>query len=152
ALEQAQKHRGFCAPNPAVGAVMVKGGEVIGCGHHEGPGSPHAEVIALNSVTDLALAKNSTLYVTLEPCCHWGRTPPCTDLLIKTGIKKVIYGFADPNPQVNGEGDKILRQAGIESTHHSLPEIDEFYTSYTHWWRTKLPYVTAKLAQSADEK
>lgn len=151
ALELAKIRRGFCAPNPSVGAVVVKDNQIIATGYHFAAGHPHAEVEALNKIGDTA--KGTTLYVTLEPCCHREKkTPPCTDLIIQRGIKKVIYAFRDPNPSVAGLGEKTLCDAGIECTQIALPEIDAFYQSYQYWWQTKKPFITAKLAISLDGK
>jgi len=152
ALDLAKNRRGFCAPNPAVGAVLVKDQQIIASGYHYASGYPHAEVKTLEKI-DPALIQNATLYVTLEPCCHRNKkTPPCTDLLIQSGIKKVVYGFQDPNPAVAGQSKKILAAAGIECIHSPLAEIDVFYQSYAHWWQTGTPFVTAKLAMSLDAK
>jgi diaminohydroxyphosphoribosylaminopyrimidine deaminase / 5-amino-6-(5-phosphoribosylamino)uracil reductase len=149
-LELAKTKRGFCAPNPAVGAIVVKNNKILGQGYHHGSGHSHAEVEALKNLNEEA--KGATLYVTLEPCCHFGKTPPCTDLIIQYGIKKVIFGFKDPNPKVANKSEKILQQAGIEVMHAPLKEIDEFYHSYAFWWKNKTPFVTAKLAVSLDGK
>src|SRR5688572_12392757 len=150
ALDEARRGRGLCAPNPAVGAVLVQKDFIVSKGYHHGAGLPHAEVEALADVReDLSQA---TLYVTLEPCCHQGRTPPCTRFLIERGIKKVVYGHQDPNPVVAGKGEAELRAAGVEVTHLPLPEVERFYRSYDHWTRTGRPFVTAKLALSLDGK
>ncbi|MDQ8039784.1 MAG: bifunctional diaminohydroxyphosphoribosylaminopyrimidine deaminase/5-amino-6-(5-phosphoribosylamino)uracil reductase RibD [Rickettsiella sp.] len=152
ALSLAELHRGFCAPNPCVGAIVVKDKKIIASGYHLGSSFPHAEAEALNKI-DSQLAKDATLYVTLQPCCHTAKkTPPCTQLLIEKGIAKVIYGFRDPNPAVENQTDIILKQAGISCTYHPIPEIDRFYTSYKFWWQHKRPFVTAKLAISLDGK
>lgn len=153
ALALAQLRRGFCAPNPAVGAVLVNAEEqVLAEGYHWASGHPHAEADALSKVTH-SEAKDATLYVTLEPCCHLNKkTPPCTELLIERGIRRVFYGFRDPNPEVAGRGEQRLRTMGIECQQLALPEIDAFYTSYQFWRRTSRPYVTAKLALSLDGK
>lgn len=150
ALTCAKNREGFCAPNPAVGAVVVKDNQVIATGYHLGAGFPHAEVEALDKAGDNALG--ATLYITLEPCCHFGRTPPCTDRILKAGIKAVYFGFTDPNPVVSGKSAAILNQAGIACKQVSLPEIDLFYTPYAYWTKNKKPFVTAKLAISADFK
>lgn len=151
ALALAEIRRGFCAPNPAVGAVLVKNSQVIATGYHWASGHPHAEAAALQSLD--VDAKDATLYVTLEPCCHTNKkTPPCTELLIQRGIKQVFYGFRDPNPEVAGRGEAILLAAGINCAQISLPAIDAFYASYQHWWQTRKPVVTAKLALSLDGK
>ena len=151
ALELAHVRRGFCAPNPAVGAVITRDQAIIATGYHEGPGSLHAEIDALNKLSFDA-AHGATIYVTLEPCCHFGRTSPCTDALIQAGIQRVVYGFRDPNPIVSGKGEQALENAGIVVEHISLSEIDAFYQSYQHWHQTKKPFFTAKIALSMDGK
>ena len=155
ALNLAQKWRGFCAPNPSVGAVVVKEAQIIGKGEHQGPGHPHAEVMALNDSernSEKDSIAQAILYITLEPCCHWGRTPPCVERIIQSGIKTVIYAFKDPNPAVNGQGEQYLRERGIECYQVEIAEITEFYESYAWWWKHKKPWVTAKLAVSLDGK
>jgi len=152
ALTLAEIRKGFCAPNPCVGAILVKNDQIIAKGFHQASGFPHAEVDAINKV-DASLVQDATLYVTLQPCCHTAKkTPPCTELIIKSGILKVVYGFRDPNPAVNGCADKILQDAGIECIHHPLALIDNFYMSYAFWWKHKRPFTTAKLAMSLDGK
>lgn len=152
ALTLAEIRKGFCAPNPCVGAILVKNDRIIAKGYHQASGSPHAEVDAINKV-DPSLVQGAILYVTLQPCCHTAKkTPPCTDLIIKSGILKVIYGFQDPNPAVNSHADKILQDAGIECIHLPLALIDNFYASYAFWWKHKRPFTTAKLAMSLDGK
>ncbi|MGF1497628.1 MAG: bifunctional diaminohydroxyphosphoribosylaminopyrimidine deaminase/5-amino-6-(5-phosphoribosylamino)uracil reductase RibD, partial [Elainellaceae cyanobacterium] len=111
-LDLAQKALGQTAPNPMVGAVIAKDGQVIGEGFHPGAGNPHAEVFALRAAGEQA--QGATVYVNLEPCSHYGRTPPCADALIEAGVTKVVAGMVDPNPQVAGSGLEKLRQAGIE--------------------------------------
>lgn len=150
ALDLAKIRRGFCAPNPAVGAIVVKNNKILSKGYHFQAGMPHAEVEALKALGNEA--KGSTVYVTLEPCCHFGRTPPCTDLLISRGVTSVVYGAEDPNPVVAGLGAKKLKSAGIHCTKQRIPEIDSFYESYNHWRVTGKPFVTAKLAMSLDGK
>ncbi len=150
ALILAQSQRGFCAPNPSVGALVVKDGIVLSQGVHLGPSHPHAEVDAIQKAGKAV--EGSTLYITLEPCCHWGRTPPCTDLIIQSKIKKVYFAFQDPNPRVAGRGAQTLQNAGIECTFVEIPEIAEFYNSYRYWTECCLPWVTAKLALSVDGK
>jgi len=149
-LQLAEQGRGSCAPNPAVGAVLVKDDKILGEGYHHGAGLPHAEVEAITGHEEVA--KGATLYVSLEPCCHVGRTPACTELLKRVGIARVVYAFNDPNPKVSGEGARQLREAGIDCVHYPLPQADLFYRSYAHWWNTGRPYVTAKLALSLDGK
>jgi diaminohydroxyphosphoribosylaminopyrimidine deaminase / 5-amino-6-(5-phosphoribosylamino)uracil reductase len=150
ALSLAQIQKGFTAPNPSVGAVVVKDGIVIGTGYHYAPGHPHAEVEALKSLGKLA--QGATVYVSLEPCCHYGRTPPCTDRLIQHRVARVVYGFRDPNPVVAGKGAQVLQQAGIACEYLPLPEIDLFYQSYAFWTQHHRPWVTVKLAMSLDGK
>lgn len=152
ALELAKIRRGFCAPNPSVGAVIVKNNEIIAKGYHLGVGSMHAEVDALKKLDDSIDLKDAIIYVTLEPCNHWGRTPPCTDAIINSGIKHVVYGYRDPNPVVDGKGQSALDKAGIKSEHIPLPEINEFYESYRHWHTTKKPFITGKIAMTLDGK
>lgn len=153
ALSLAEIRKGFCAPNPSVGAIIVsQNGEILSKGYHLGPGLPHAEVVALNNLSQNHNLDAATMYVTLEPCCHTGRTPPCTTAIINSGIKNVIYGYSDPNPIVSGGGEDMLRAANVICEHISIPEIDRFYLSYQYWHKTKLPYVTAKIAMTIDGK
>lgn len=148
ALQYAKIQTGFCAPNPAVGAVIVQNNTIISTGFHLGAGHAHAEADALKKLHHHAAG--ATLYVTLEPCCHFGRTPPCTDLIKKTGIAKVYFGFLDPNPVVSGKGALILNQSGIICQQIILSEINLFYEPYDYWTKNKKPIVAAKLAVSAD--
>lgn len=150
ALTLAKKRLGFCAPNPSVGAVVVKDNKIIGEGYHLGPGHPHAEVMALNKLSESA--QGADIYITLEPCCHHGRTPPCTDLIIEHKLKHVYFSLLDPNPLVSGQGKQRLRDLGVVCEHVPLPEIDAFYESYQFWWKNKHPFVTTKLALTADRK
>src|SRR3990167_7826390 len=150
ALVLAKKRRGFCAPNPSVGAVIVKNRKMIGSANHWAAGYFHAERQALMEIGKKA--KGASLYVTLEPCCHWGKTPPCTDIIIHSGIKKVFYAARDPNPIISGKGIQILKSAGILCEQIKLPAIDLFYQSYYYWTQHHLPWVTAKLAMSLDGK
>jgi diaminohydroxyphosphoribosylaminopyrimidine deaminase/5-amino-6-(5-phosphoribosylamino)uracil reductase len=151
ALELAKIHRGFCAPNPSVGAVIVRAGLVVAAGYHTGPGNAHAELDALRKLPENG-ARGATIYISLEPCCHFGRTPPCTDAIKKSGISRVVYGFRDPNPLVAGKGEATLNAAGIVCEHIHLSEINNFYNSYQHWHTTKKPFITAKIALSLDGK
>lgn len=147
ALTQAKIRRGFCSPNPSVGATIVNSEDtIIAESCHVASGYPHAEINALSQLSNIS--PGSTLYITLEPCCHWGKTPPCTDAIIKSGIKRVIFGYYDPNPLVSGKGQETLRAAGIECEYEPHPDIDAFYESYTHWQKTKTPFLTAKIALS----
>lgn len=150
ALDLAQTRKGYCAPNPAVGAVVVRDQKIIAQGTHWAAGEPHAEAVALKQLGNLC--DGAILYVTLEPCCHWGKTPPCTQGIIKSGIRKVYYAFKDPNPKVGGKGIIELEKAGIECEQIAVSEIDDFYKSYTHWILNKRPWVTAKLAITLDGK
>ncbi len=150
ALELAQLGEGFCAPNPSVGAVIVKNNEVIATGYHLGAGQAHAEVMALQAAGEQA--QGASIYITLEPCCHFGRTPPCTDALISSGIGHVFYGYADPNPLVEGKSQRLLEAAGIPCQKLQLDEIDDFYEPYAYWMQHKTPWVTCKIAQTLDGK
>src|SRR6267378_7224588 len=111
ALELAERGRGYVEPNPLVGAVVVQGGQIVGDGWHRKYGEAHAEVNALAAAGEAA--RGATLYVTLEPCCHHGKTPPCTDAVIGSGVKRVVAAMLDPFPQVSGKGAEVLRNAGI---------------------------------------
>ncbi|MGL5354233.1 MAG: bifunctional diaminohydroxyphosphoribosylaminopyrimidine deaminase/5-amino-6-(5-phosphoribosylamino)uracil reductase RibD [Clostridium sp.] len=151
ALELAKKGRGKVNPNPLVGAVIVKNGEIIGQGYHEYYGGNHAEINAFNSATcDLA---NSTIYVTLEPCSHYGKTPPCVDKIIENNISRVIVGCLDPNPKVCGSGIKKLKSAGIEVKFGVLEnecrKINEVFIKFI---TEKKPFVILKSAMSLDGK
>lgn len=151
ALDAAWQGRGFCAPNPSVGAVAVQNKQIIAQAWHHGAGTAHAEQLLLEKLPQAI--QDVTLYVTLEPCNHWGRTPPCVDVIIQRGIQRVVYAYADPNPTVRqNQTPMLLQQAGIEVIHHPIPAIDAFYESYQYWTQTKKPWVTVKLAQSLDGK
>lgn len=151
ALDEAKRGLGSCAPNPAVGAVAVQNNAIIAKAWHRGAGTPHAEQLLLNQLPK-GLA-DLTLYVTLEPCNHWGRTPPCVDAIIKYGIKTVVYAYRDPNPLViANDTPALLNKHGIEVIYHPVNNIDSFYQSYRYWTVTGLPWVTAKIAQSLDSK
>ena len=151
ALQQAYLGRGRCSPNPSVGAVAVHMGSIIAQAFHHGAGTLHAEQLVLKQLPKKK--PDITLYVTLEPCNHWGRTPPCVEGIIKQGIKRVIFAYADPNPVIIANNTpQLLRDQGIEVLHYPLPEITAFYQSYYHWTVTKMPWVTAKIAQSMDGK
>jgi len=151
ALDLAARARGRTSPNPMVGAVIVRDGRVVGEGYHERAGLPHAEVVALEQAGELA--KGATLYVTLEPCCHWGRTPPCTKAIIRSGIKEVIIATLDPNPLVSGKGVDELRRNGIEVEIGLMEEearkLNEFFFKHI---TTGLPFVILKIAMSLDGK
>lgn len=149
ALKLAEKARGVCAPNPAVGALVVKEGRILATGYHKGPGLAHAEREALRALED---ALGADLYVTLEPCCHLGKTPPCTDLIIEKKVSRVFYGCSDPNPIVYKKGEATLNTAGIFCKQVAIQAIDDFYEAYTHWTKYHRPFVTAKLAMTLDGK
>ncbi|HQR05816.1 MAG TPA: bifunctional diaminohydroxyphosphoribosylaminopyrimidine deaminase/5-amino-6-(5-phosphoribosylamino)uracil reductase RibD [Gemmatales bacterium] len=151
ALELAGRGQGRVEPNPMVGAVVVREGKIIGEGYHQVYGGPHAEVLALQQAGELA--RGATLYVTLEPCCHHGKTPPCTDAIIKAGIKEVVAADSDPFPQVTGGGFSALASAGIQVRIGVLrQEAEQLNTPYNKLVRTGLPYVIAKWAMTLDGK
>lgn len=151
ALSLAEATIGQTSPNPSVGAVLVKDGKIIGTGAHLKAGTPHAEVHAVKSAIDSA--KDAVLYVTLEPCSHHGKTPPCADLIIESGIKKVYVASLDPNPLVAGMGIEKLTKAGIEVEvglcHKEAQELNEMFF---HFIQTKTPFVTIKAGISLDGK
>ncbi len=151
ALDLARQAKGRTSPNPLVGAVIVKDGKVIGEGYHQKAGSPHAEVHALNAAGEDA--KGATLYTTLEPCCHWGRTPPCTEALIRAGIAHVYVADGDPNPKVAGKGVQQLQDAGINvhvGVHRQkASDLNEVHRKYI---QTGRPFVILKTAMSLDGK
>ncbi|GMQ30048.1 bifunctional diaminohydroxyphosphoribosylaminopyrimidine deaminase/5-amino-6-(5-phosphoribosylamino)uracil reductase RibD [Algoriphagus confluentis] len=151
ALELAENGSGFVSPNPKVGCVIVYQDEIIGEGWHQQYGGPHAEVNAVNSVKNPALFSESTVYVTLEPCAHWGKTPPCANLLVEKRVKKVIIAAKDSNPLVGGKGIEILKNAGIEVETGILEkearwQNRRFFTQI----EKKRPYVILKWAQTQD--
>jgi len=138
---------GFPAPNPRVGCVIVRDGAVVGEGYHDHHGGPHAEVVALGAAKERA--RSGTAYVTLEPCAHYGRTPPCTDALIQAGMAKVVYAVQDPNPKAAG-GAAVLQGQGIVVEHLTTPEAEEVNRIFLHAQHTGRPYVIAKLAMTLD--
>ena len=151
ALELAERGRGTTSPNPVVGALVVAGGEVVGEGWHERAGGPHAEVVALEQAGERA--RGATLYVTLEPCAHHGRTPPCADAVIAAGITRVVAAAFDPNPETNGEGFERLRAAGldVELASGELERRARVQTeAYRMWVATGRPFVTYKAAVTLD--
>ncbi|MGG6431360.1 bifunctional diaminohydroxyphosphoribosylaminopyrimidine deaminase/5-amino-6-(5-phosphoribosylamino)uracil reductase RibD [Anoxybacillus sp. D401a] len=151
ALQLAESARGQTSPNPLVGAVVVKHGEIVGFGAHLKAGEPHAEVHALRMAGEKA--EGSTVYVTLEPCSHYGRTPPCADLLIEKKVRRVVVATTDPNPLVAGKGIEKLKRAGIDVTVGVLKEeADALNEMFFHYISTKMPYVTLKYAMSLDGK
>jgi diaminohydroxyphosphoribosylaminopyrimidine deaminase/5-amino-6-(5-phosphoribosylamino)uracil reductase len=151
ALSLAAKGRNTASPNPMVGCVIVRDQQIIGQGYHQFPGGPHAEVIALQQAG--IAAKGATAYVTLEPCCHYGKTPPCTQALIRAGIQKIFTAGEDPNPLVSGKGIEELRAAGITVEVGLLAqEAEQLNEKFFHFMRTKKPYVITKWAMSLDGK
>ncbi len=151
ALDLAQRAKGRTSPNPLVGAVIVKDGKIIGEGYHQKAGTPHAEVHALKAAGEAA--KGATLYTNLEPCCHWGRTPPCTEALIQAGIAQVYIAEVDPNPSVAGKGVQQLQNAGIDVHvgvyRQEASDLNEVHRKYI---QTGKPFVILKTAMSLDGK
>ena len=151
ALDLARQAKGRTSPNPLVGAVIVKDGKVIGEGYHKKAGTAHAEVHALNAAGENA--KGATLYTNLEPCCHWGRTPPCTEALIRAGIAHVYVAEVDPNPSVAGKGVQQLQNAGINVhvgvCEQEASDLNEVHRKYI---QTGKPFVILKTAMSLDGK
>lgn len=147
----AEQAKGWASPNPLVGAVIIKDDAIVGSGYHKKPGQPHAEIVALRGAGKRA--KNGTMYITLEPCIHWGRTPPCVDSIIQAAIKRAVVSSLDPNPLVYRKGIQKLKQNGIavsvgllQEKNHTLNE------SYVKYITQKIPFVTVKTAVSADGK
>lgn len=151
ALDLARLGWGYASPNPVVGAVIVKNGKVVGTGYHQKAGGPHAEIHALQAAGPEA--RGGTMYVTLEPCCHYGSTPPCTKAIIQAGIGRVVVAVADPNPQVKGQGIQQLRQAGIEVVTGVMAEeaglVNEAFFKYI---TKKTPFCLLKIAMTLDGK
>ena len=151
ALFQASKGLGKVNPNPLVGAVIVRGNNIIGSGYHEQFGGPHAEINAITNAN--GIVEGATIYVTLEPCSHYGKTPPCADALINAGIVKVVIAMTDPNPLVSGKGIERLKENGIEVEVGVLEkEALELNRVFIKYIQTKLPYVVMKTAMSLDGK
>lgn len=151
AIFLAQMGKGWAHPNPLVGAVIVKDGMIVGEGAHLKYGMPHAERNAIQSAkTSL---NGATIYVTLEPCCHYGKTPPCTEAIIENGIKRVVVGSRDPNPKVSGKGIDIMREAGLEVVTDFLrEECDKLNDIFFYYIKNRRPYVLMKYAMTADGK
>lgn len=154
ALALAKMGWGLTNPNPMVGAVIVRDGEIIGRGYHCRAGEAHAEINALNDVKRHGLtAENATIYVTLEPCSTYGRTPPCTDAIIAAGIKRVVIGSLDPNPKHNGEGVRLLREQGIEVVcgveQNACSDLNQYFF---RWITSGKPFVMLKMAMTLDGK
>jgi diaminohydroxyphosphoribosylaminopyrimidine deaminase/5-amino-6-(5-phosphoribosylamino)uracil reductase len=154
ALRLARRGYGATSPNPMVGAVLVNDGKIIGRGWHRRAGLPHAEIEALRDAQKRGHSpRGASLYVTLEPCCTHGRTPPCTDTIIAAGIKKVVVGATDPNPKHSGKAFKILRRAGIKVVHGILAEeCERLNEAFNHWIVHHTPFVTVKAAMTLDGK
>lgn len=151
AVQLAKKGYGHTAPNPLVGAVIVKNDKIIGQGWHKAYGQEHAERNAIASCSQSA--DGAVLYVTLEPCCHYGKQPPCTDAVIKSGIRRVVIGSQDPNPLVNGRGSDILRSHGISVTEGvCMKECRRLNEPFFHFITTHTPYVVLKYAMTLDGK
>ncbi len=151
ALELAEKGRRTVSPNPAVGAVVVKDGVVVGEGYHEVAGGPHAEAVALAEAG--RLARGAEMFVTLEPCSHHGRTPPCAGSIIEAGLRRVVMAMRDPNPRVSGGGARILREAGVETVDGPFEGIARrLNEAYLKWVTTGRPFVTLKTAVTLDGK
>jgi len=149
AFDEALASVGVSFPNPSVGAVLVKDGIVVGRGHTQVVGGPHAEVMALRDAGPLA--KGADLWVTLEPCCHFGRTPPCTQAIVASGVSRVFYAHSDPNPVVCGRSGGILKEAGIESSFvEPSSDFERFYEAYDYFVQNKRTFVELKIAESAD--
>lgn len=151
ALKLAEKGRGRVSPNPCVGAVLAQGGRVVGRGFHAVFGGPHAEVVALEQAG--AKAKGATLYVTLEPCSTFGKTPPCVEAIRRSGLKRVVAATLDPNPRHRGRGLKLLRRAGIRvETGVEEPAAKKLIRGFARWIARKTPYVMVKEAMTLDGK
>lgn len=151
AIELALKGAGRTSPNPVVGAVVVKNGRIVGEGYHRRAGEAHAEIVALRSAG--SRARGADIYITLEPCCHYGRTPPCCDSIIRSGVKRVIVGMRDPNPLVKGKGIRILKGRKINVTEGVLKkECRKIIAPYIKWIVSGIPFVTLKVALSLDGK
>lgn len=149
ALDLAAKARGYTSPNPMVGCVVVRNGEVVGAGYHERAGLPHAEVVALDAAGEAA--RGADLYVTLEPCSHFGRTPPCSERIIRAGVRRVICAHLDPDPRVNGRGVEQLRHAGIDVlVGPGADAARRLNEQYIYWKRTGSLWITVKWAQTLD--
>lgn len=151
ALRLAERGRGLVSPNPLVGAVVVRDGRIVGEGWHEGPGTPHAEIQALAAAG--AEARGATLYSTLEPCDHFGRTGPCTEAIVEAGVAAVVSAMMDPNPVVDGRGHATLEDGGVRVASGVLrAEAERLNEAYAKHVRTGLPFVTWKMAASLDGK
>jgi diaminohydroxyphosphoribosylaminopyrimidine deaminase / 5-amino-6-(5-phosphoribosylamino)uracil reductase len=154
ALGLARRGYGSTSPNPMVGAILVKNGTIIGRGWHHRAGEPHAEIEALRDAQKRGFsAKGATLYVTLEPCCTQGRTPPCTEAILSAGVRKVVVGATDPNPRHCGRGFGILKRAGVAVIHGVLrEECERLNEAFNHWIVHHTPFVTVKAGMTLDGK
>lgn len=150
-IELALKAQGDTYPNPLVGSVIVHNGKIIGEGYHHKAGENHAEINAINSVTDKSLIRESTIYVSLEPCAHYGKTPPCALKIVESGFRKVVIGAMDAHDKVNGKGKKIIQEAGIEVISGILEkECTELNRRFFTYHEKKRPYIVLKWAQSGN--
>jgi len=150
-LSLAERGAGYVSPNPLVGAIVVKNGTIVGRGYHRRFGGPHAEIHALRQAGDRA--RGATLFVNLEPCCHSGKTPPCTDAIIRAGAKRVVIGIRDPNPLVNGKAISLLRRSGIQvKTGILAPECRKLNESFITFITSGRPFVALKIAQTLDAR
>ena len=154
ALALARRGKGKTVPNPCVGAVLVRNGKIIGQGWHRKAGLPHAEVEAIQQAKKNGSSpRGSTLYVTLEPCCTWGRTPPCTDIILAHGIRRVVIGAIDPNPKHQGHALQLLRNAGVKTVTGVLREnCEALNQAWNHWMVHRTPWVIAKGGMTLDGK
>lgn len=158
AIDEAKKAVGFVSPNPAVGCVLVKKGMIIGKGHTQKPGKAHAEIMALRDAKRKGNSpKGATAYITLEPCCHFGKTPPCIDALLAAEVSAVVMGMVDPFPKVHGRGRQILLKKGVRVSVLAkqsplLPVIRAINQQYFKWAESGLPYITLKAGMSLDGK
>ena len=150
-IELAKKAEGKTYPNPLVGSIIVHNGKIIGEGYHEKEGENHAEINAINSVENIHLLKDSTIYVTLEPCSHFGKTPPCANKIVEIGFKKVVIGTLDSHEKVNGKGKELLENAGIEVVSGVLEEdCKDLNKRFFTFHQKKRPFIILKWAESAD--
>lgn len=150
ALDDAARGRSHCCPNPKVGAVIVRNGAILARAYHQGYGLAHAEVNALMTATQST--QGATLYVSLEPCCHTGKTPPCTTAIIKAGIRRVVYAMQDPLQHAPTKGAEVLRTAGVVCDYRPSQAAEDFYRAYNYWAQYRKPWITAKLVVSGDYK
>lgn len=151
AFKEAKKGYGFVSPNPMVGAVLVQNDKIIKKGHHKSFGGPHAEVEVLKDL-DLSLTEGATLYVSLEPCVHFGKTPPCVDLILEKKIARVVFGQMDPNPLVSGKSIELLRSNGVEVVYIPVKNIEWLNRKFNKWIATGTPYICLKAGITLDAK